>query len=272
VITVLLAGLGSGCAMLMESPGHVGGGATLGDAANAARPDSARKQRALDVGYTLPPEPAADTYVQGSALASESDEGDSRSGDAVARGGASSDPHVVFGLVAGGGTIGGARYDGFGEFGLFLGIFATPRLRIDALGTVSPIQFANQTLAGQSFRNEFDLNLDLTARYYLTASHTFVGVYPLAGMRMGTLFWDFATPVIVIEDDEPRTVKSDRIDHMSFYGGLGVSLVQVRHLHVGTSLIGGVRLYSWESARGFSNTLFPDVGFVQARVEAGYRF
>lgn len=271
VSALLLAALASGCAVVGGSPEHIGGRATLGDAAQASNPDSAKQNRPLRVGYTLPPEPEYVTSTAGSALTSDSDERDEGAGPGSVRGAPASDPNVVVGLVAGGGAIAGTGFDGFGEFGLSLGGYASPRVRIDVLGTLGLIQFANETIAGQSFLNEVDLNLDATVRYYLTAAHTFVGVYPLAGLRAGTMFWEFARPVTIREDGEDRTVTSDRIDHMSFYGGLGLSLVQLRHVYVGATLFGGARLYAVESSNGFSNTLFPDVGFVQLRVEAGYR-
>jgi hypothetical protein len=91
-------------------------------------------------------------------------------------------------------------------------------------------------------------------------------------VRFGTLFWDYARPVSILEDGVTRKVDSDYINHFSLYGGLGVSLVQIRHMQVSTSLLSGVRFYSWGTQHGFSNTLFPPCGFLQLRCEAGYRF
>jgi len=265
----------SGCALIGESPAHVGGDATLGDAARAARPDTSSKRRRrgparppLDVGYTVPS--ATGTSVEVTSL----DGGSSPSGgsSSVRPSDADDGPPGFIGAVGGGGSIGGTEYDGFGEFGLDLGFGVTDRWRADLLGTVSPIQFSDMTIAGQSFRNEIDLNLDLTARFNLTESYTFMGAYPLAGVRCGTLFWDYAQPITVIEDGTPRVVNNDHINHFSVYGGFGFSPMRLRHLQIGTQLLGGSRFYSWTSHQGFSNTLFPPAGFVQVRFEAGYSF
>lgn len=266
-VLALLALALPGCALISESPAHVGGHATLGDAAAAANPDSSRKQKRLDVGYTIPPESASEVSISSSS----SEAGGPESLTAEDDGGGGNHAGVL-GVVAGGGAIGGASYDGFGEFGLDLGFYLGSRSRLDLIGAISPIQFADESIAGQSFLDEFDLTLDVSVRYYLTPPHTFLGVWPVAGMRFGTLFWDYAKPVPIVEDGVPRTVDSDQIDHFSLYGGLGLSLVQARHFQIGTQLTGGARLYGGDTRNGFSNTLFADVGFLQVRCEAMYRF
>lgn len=275
LMLALLAPLGSSCAILMQSDEHVGGGASLSDAARAANPDSVRKKkRPLDVGYTIPP--SSGPEVTGSSWSEESEAprsgGGSGSGGAKASSGDSYPAGLMLGVVAGGGSIGGPRYDGFGAFGLDVGGMTGGRWRFDLLGLVSPIQFSDESLAGSSFKDEFDLSADLTARYYLTPEHTFLGVYPIAGMRFGTLFWNYARPVLVYENGIPRKVKDDLINHFSIYGGAGVGLMQLRHVHVGAQLTGGVRIYSWATLNGFDNDLFPSAGFVQLMFEAGYKF
>ena len=114
--------------------------------------------------------------------------------------------------------------------------------------------------------------LDVSGRYYLTAGHTFLGAYPIAGVRFGTLFWNYAKPVPIVENGVRRTVDSDQINHFSTYGGFGFGLIQTRHVQIGAQLLGGARFYSWTSQAGFSNTLFPAAGFAQVRFEGGLRF
>jgi len=265
LLSTLFLGLTPGCALLTAGAGHEGGTATLTEAA-AESDSSSRKHRRLDVGYTTPPQTGVE--VEAGATASEYQSGSGEAAPAAAK---SDVPSTVFGAVVGIGTIGGDRYDGFGQFGLTLGAFVEPRFRFDIAGLFSPIQFAGESIAGQSFKNEFELALDISARYYLTAPNTFVGVYPIAGFSFGTLFWDYNHPVTIVEDTGTRQVSSDYINHFSIYGGVGMSLVQIRHMHVGTNLTGGARLYSLDSSNGFSNTLFPDAGFVQLRFELSFR-
>ena len=258
-----------GCALIGAGVGHEGGTATLTDA--AAEADSSRKHRRLDVGYTTPPPPSG-TEVETGSTASQFEGGTGQGAPATGAAAAPSEPpHTVFGAVVGIGTIGGERYDGYGQFGLTLGAFVEPRFRFDIAGLFVPIQFADETIAGQSFKNEFELALDISGRYYLTKENTFIGVYPIVGFSFGTLFWDYNHPVTVVEDDGTRQVFSDYINHFSIYGGVGMSLIQIRHLHVGSNLTGGARLYSVDSSNGFSNTLFPDAGFVQLRFELSIR-
>lgn len=260
----------TGCAIMGESPARVGGSASLDDAARASKPDSSHKVRTLDAGYKAPPvsESSSSTSV---ALSSGLDDSQSDI-PTTATTGEHSPSGAVLGVVAGGGTIGGSNYDHFGEFGLDLGVLAGGRWRFDLIGSLSPIKFADATIAGQSFINEYDMNLDITARYGLTPGYTAMGIYPLAGIRFGTLFWMFAQPVNIVGDDgKPHQVTDDHINHFSMYGGLGVDLLRTRHVFLGGQLLAGSRFYTDVSYQGFSNSLFPTAGFLQFRIEASGR-
>lgn len=260
--------LGSGCAVIGEGPAHVGGHATLDQAAAAAHPDSSKKQRRLDVGDRVVPfEP--EPWATGSSFG-ESTEGSPVRVDEPAP--SLSRSGGVLSVIAGGGALGGGRYDGFGDFGLELGQFVGSRSRFDLLASVSPTHFASQSIAGQSFKDEVDLNLEISGRWYFTAPQTFLGAYPIAGVRFGTLFWTYDRPVLVVEDGATRTIASDHINHFSVFGGVGVSLMQTRHVHLGLQLLGGGRFYGWDTSEGFSNTLFPAAGYVLGRFEGGFRF
>jgi hypothetical protein len=266
-----------GCALFGGGPEHVGGGATLGQAASQAKPDTARgtqvsrikpadreKKKPLDVGWTLPEETSTSTSLDEPGHAPSS-EHESFTHSAAGQG-------LVLGLTGLGGSLGGQRYDGFGMLGIDVGMHPAPRWRVDVVGSAGGINFADKTVAGQSFKNELELALDVNTRWYLTPPNTFMGVYPLAGVRFGTMFWDFAKPITVVEDGEPRTVSDDRVNYMSFYGGAGTSLMQLRHMNVGVQLTGGIKIYSWKTHEGFTNDLFPAAGFGQFAVEAAYRF
>jgi hypothetical protein len=170
-------------------------------------------------------------------------------------------------VVAGGGTLGGTDYDGFKTVGIALGGYAGPRVRLDLLGTFNGVDFNGEGLLGQALKNSLELSLDLTARYYLTDDHTFMGLYPEAGMGTGTLFWDYAKPVTVIENDEPKTLTDDRLNYFSLFGGVGVSLMQTRYVHIGGNLIGGVRFYGWHTASGLENNILRTTGYGKALVE-----
>jgi hypothetical protein len=270
----------SGCALIGGGPEHDYGDASLSDAARAARGDSTHKRRrgepekpahAGDVGWTPPP-----GYDRGSGSYTDPDI-DSYDDDAstpvrVADRAPSRDAGSLLGLVFNGGSLGGATYDGYGGLGLDLGVYVTPRWRLDLVGTAAGVNFSGQSVAGQSFDNEIELAADVSTRYYVTPQHTLMGLYPIAGARLGTLFWNLARPITVTENGEPKIVKDDWVNFVSFYGGAGVSLMQIRHLHVGLNMTGGVKIYDYQTKQGFSNDLLPATGFVQTTVETTYRF
>lgn len=264
----LLGIAAGGCAILGGSPPErYGGGATLTQAAKEAAKDSTQKRKRLDVGDEVPP--AWGGTEVGVGVTSGLSEAPSTSGG----GGGGGDPsHLVLGVVAGGGSLGGQEYEGFGFGGLDIGAFVSDRWRLDlGLLIVSP-NLSATSVAGQGLKDELELAADFSARFYLTPPHTFLGVYPLVGMRFGTLFWSYRTPVNVIADGGPKTIEDDWLNNFSMYGGLGVSLVQTRNFSTGLNLTGGYREYDETTFEGFHNTLFPTVGYSQLTFEMTLKF
>jgi hypothetical protein len=188
-------------------------------------------------------------------------------------GGSGDDPgHVVLGVVAGGGSLGGQEFEGFGFGGLDFGAFVTDHGRFDIGLLVLAPNLSATSLAGQGLKDELETAVDISGRLYLTPPHTFLGVYPLVGMRFGTLFWSYRTPVNVIADGQPKTIADDHLNYFAMYGGLGVSLVQARHFSTGVHLTGGFRAYEDNTNEGFHNTLFPTTGYSQLTFEMVYKF
>jgi len=265
---VPLAILASGCAILGGgTPERWGGGATLTEAAAEGARDSSDKARRLDVGDAVPPSHEGGIEV-GVGTEGESLDAPSSSGG----GGGGSPAHFVLGALAGGGSLGGQEFEGYGFGGLDLGLFLTDRWRADlGLLAVSP-NLSATSVAGQGLKDELELAADFSARYYLTPPHTFLGVYPLVGMRFGTLFWSYRSPVNVIADGGPKTIGDDYLNYFSMYGGLGVSLVQTQHFMTGVHLTGGYREYDENTFEGFRNTLFPTTGYTQLTFEMTLKF
>ena len=255
--------LGS-CAILGGGEEHVGGHATLGQAAAAANPDSTGRARRLNVGHHERSHPDTETEI-------EITESSSDPGSAPGVSERFSNQHFVVGLVGGAGAVAGHRYDGFGDLGISFGV-AEERLGAAVVLSASPIEFASQTIAGQSFVDEIELNFEVNGRYTLSPTHAFFGPYVLAGFRFSSLLWDYARPVPILEDGEKRDVTSDQIEHWAVFGGAGVALLHGRHLQAGFQVLGGARFYAWETEAGFSNTLFPPAGFALGRFELGWKF
>ncbi len=293
----LLACCCSGCAVLMPLSGHEGGSASLSD---AIAQDSTRKVRPLDVGHTTPPvvevapveaapEPPPPPEPSSISTPAELDSAAAASGaDSLASApdaGIAPGVHapaapkkevvqqpILIGLVGAGGALGGRIYDGYGFLGISVGGFVGPHLRVDGIASFGGFDFTDESVLGHHLKDPIELNLDVAVRYYPTAGHTFMGLYALAGAGTGTLFWSYATPVLVEEDGELKKVDTDQLNHFSLFGGAGISLVQTRHLHVGTNLVGGVRFYGWHTGSGLRNDMLKTTGFFRVAVEAQIQF
>ncbi len=265
---VSLAFGSSSCAIIGFQEGHEDGSASLGQAAEAAA-DSAKKKREkppLDVGYTTPPAMSGGVEISGAGT----DENLAPSEQARVKH-AQPTSRPIFGFCADVGAFGGHDYDGFGGPGLSIGGYASPRVRVDLTGRAGDVNFSGQRVLGRAFKDAVDLKLDLMVRYELTREHTFMSFYPVVGIGTGTLFWDYAAPVPVVENGVSRMVKDDRINHFYGYAGVGASLMRTRHVLLDGMLTGGGRFYGWHTSNGFSNDILPPVGFAQFQVGIGFR-
>ena len=175
-------------------------------------------------------------------------------------------------MAAGGGVLTGKNLGGFGLGGIQIGGYPAPRWRVDLLLLGVGANFTEESGLTASLKNQFELAADLSGRYYLTPEHTFLGVYPLAGFRFGTLFWDYANPILIEEDGETRKVEGDLINYYAPYVGLGTSLVQTRHFHLGGNLTVGARFYDAHTNEGLRNDLFRTAAFAQFLVETTVLF
>jgi hypothetical protein len=269
VLLSCLAFSASGCAVMMLGEGHEGGSGALSDvAAQAGRDSTTRtKARPPDVGYTVPPATEV-VVIAGSEPASAP--GIAPLAEAPRLPTPRTRPLFV-GLVGGGGALGGQDYDGFTAGGLAFGGYPQPQVRVDGAVTFNDITFKNQGYLGQAFTETGELSLDVTVRYYLTRDRTFMGIYPLAGLGTGTLFWDYARPVTVTENGADKTLTDDRINYFSFFAGGGLSLMQTRFLHLGGNLCGGVRFYGRHTESGLNNDMLKTTGYLKALIELTFR-
>jgi hypothetical protein len=178
---------------------------------------------------------------------------------------------LFVGLVGGGGALGGQDYDGFTAGGLCFGGYPQPQVRVDGTVTFNDVLFKSEGYLGQVFTEAGEVNLDIAVRYYLTRDQTFMGIYPLAGLGTGTLFWNYATPVTVIENGAPRTLTDDQINYFLVFGGAGMSLMQTRFLHLGGYVSGGVRFYGHHAESGLQNDMLKTTGYFKALIELTFR-
>jgi len=266
VAALLFGSATTGCAVMAPGTGFGGGSASLSDAASAARADSTTKVRTLDAGHETPVEAAVEVEVPVSDLGPGSEAPEP----------APPKPprpkqHPLFGVAFGIGALGGEDYDSFDRFGLTGGNFDSSHMRWSVTLSAGDLSFKGESKLGRDLKNTIDLGIDVTGRYYLTEPYTFSGVYALVGGGTGTMFWDYAGPVSVIQDGELRTVEDDYLNFFDFYLGAGSTLVQLAHLHFGGNLVGGVRFWGWHTHNGFDNDMLPTTGYARATCEIEYR-
>jgi hypothetical protein len=270
-LLALLASATTGCAILAPGTGYSGGSATLSEAVHAAQvppADTVTKVRRMDAGQTNPPVVAVDvvmplTPVDPAPVPEPPVPAHHHDNPYEAQ--------PLFGIVGGAGFLGGGRYDRLETYGLSGGNYEDGRSRWEVRLTASDVYFKGESRLDRAFKNAYDLEISGAYRWYLTEPNTFMGAYCTAGGGTGTVFWDYAGRLPVVHDGVPTTVGDDHINHFDAFAGLGVSLMQTRHFHLGGSLVGGVRLYGWHTYNGFDNNELPTTGFARMLVEINYR-
>jgi hypothetical protein len=164
----------------------------------------------------------------------------------------------------GGGVLRNAMLNGV-QVGGYLDDF----VRFDLAGYAQSFTFRSYpSLSG--LKDPTGLSIDLSGRGYLTPKHTFMGVYGVAGIRYGYMWWYYRNPIQVIEHHETRTLRHDGLQMFGAYTGLGLSVMQIRHVHLGGNVIGGFQAYKNETSQGFDNDLIRPQGYVQLRIEMSY--
>jgi hypothetical protein len=260
----------SSCAIVGGGAVNEGGTGTLGQAVVAAR-DTSGKVLRVNAGHHVRHE--GDGFETDEMLAASLANTPGDSGPAAPDTGRAGDVHLRpdrVGIVGGGGSLGGATYDGFGFGGLKIG-YDLNRWRMDLTGGAAAVNFSAPGALGAAFRDPTDLYLDVTAGYDF-APHAIMDLRPIAGVRFGTLFWDYARPVALQVGHRTQTVDSDDINHFSLFGGAGLTVMRLRHVEIEANLTGGVRFYGGHSNEGLRNDQFPTTGFAQTEVAALYHF
>ena len=257
------------------------GGSKLSEAAREAKPADApqtkpenpkepvpegRKQRRLEAGEKLEePVGVEDESAEASNVLPPGSVGPASPGVATVP--PSIHRGVLVSLAGGGGFVGGDHYGGLGTGGVMIGIFPESRVRLDAGFYLTRANFTAASGLRESFEKTHELTFELSCRYYLTPEHTLVGIYPIGGLQYTTLYWDYATPIVVEKDGDKKNVRHDNLQLGAPFVGLGTSLIQTRHLHLGGRVIGGVRLHADHTHQGFDNDIFEPTGFVHFLIE-----
>ena len=122
-------------------------------------------------------------------------------------------------------------------------------------------------------RSPREMGIEAGGRYYFTSDHTFLGAYLSFNLGLGAAIWNYTDPVpVTTEEGGTAFVDSDDLGLYTGAVGIGFSLVQTRHFHLGAGAMTGFRMYATETTEGFSNDLFKDVGYLQWHLEGFFRF
>jgi len=177
------------------------------------------------------------------------------------------------GAVGGIATEAGGVFDRIGFGGLEWGFRAERRLRLNVqLLFFDPSLDENRGLH-ESLEHLQEIGLDVSPRFYFTPDHTFAGVYALLGYRIGYFSWDYVHAIRVVNDDgSVENIGSDAIFTHVFQIGLGVSPVQLKHVHIGGNVSYGIKLYMPTTRENFDNDLFRAVGAGRLSIDLAYVF
>ncbi len=177
------------------------------------------------------------------------------------------------GMSLGGGSLNAAGYDGFGAFALNLGGYPCPEVRLDGLVTYNEIDFKPESVPGTTFRDQLatDVGIDLIGRYYLSRDADSPGMYPLAGLGVGTMFWDYLTPVASTGPGAPGALSHDGVFYTTVFAGAGARLLRSQFINADLNVVWGVRVYGAHLGSESENGQFRSVGYSRVLLELNRR-
>ncbi len=172
------------------------------------------------------------------------------------------------GFTGGVGTQAGSRFDAIGVGGIHIGTYHEDQFRGDFALVFTEPQISGFQQLDRAIGDAGTLAFDGSGRFYFTRGHTFIGPYVLAGLRFGWFYWEWKNPIEV----DGEEISSDDLYFGAIYAGLGASIIQTRHFHVGGNLAFGLMIYDSLTGEGFENDLFYDAGFTQLVLDFTIRF
>ena len=272
LVTVVFSGpMLGGCAGPRRT-----GGSSLSEAAEESKKEPEEEKKTLRTGTPVykPSPPPRSVYV---AVETETSNRDDRRRDR--RESTAYDPKKPKRATwfYTGGAVAGSYFDDYGlkesrSLSIFEGLAfreTKSRLRGEVEFSYSETGFSESLTQG--FTNGKKYTLGWTLKNYLTADHTFAGVYTLFGIRGGLMRWTYKNP-LSLEDEfgDVFEAANDWIWTWSPYAGIGFGLVQTRLTHLGLSLRGGLQLASAYTNVGLRNDVFEPSFYGQFRLEVSF--
>src|SRR5262249_31928722 len=191
-LSVLVAALALtfGCAILSPPPPREGG-STVGDAAKEPKRTEDDKHERLVAGEPTETPVETDVEVETNELKEEDGEPAPPLESLAPR------PELCVGFVLGATTVDGLTLGRQGLVGLLISGPTSPRTQWDLAVLGSPIRFAPASGLDGALAHPFELAADLSARYQTASAASPFGFAPIVGFRVGTLLWDWVSPVLI---------------------------------------------------------------------------
>jgi len=162
--------------------------------------------------------------------------------------------------------IAGDAPDRFGGMGLELSFGRNRRAGFGVRGYATSGNLSDRGLVSTGLTNESEFAAEVFFRYKLSRAHTFMSVYPAAGLRWSILLWDYTNPVDVSDGGEVREVGSDYLKSFSAFAAIGAVFLQGERFQPEVEFQIGYKFYQDTTGEGFANDVFDDSAFFQLLV------
>ena len=153
------------------------------------------------------------------------------------------------------------------------GDFPAKRVRVDIGLYAGHGRRGSQPNVQEGIRSINEVGLELNGRFYFTPAHTLMGAYVLGGLRWGILDWNYSKDIAAPDEDgKIQMISGDQVEQVTYFIGLGTSLLQTKAVHLGVSATAGIRVFDPTTFEDFENDLFKDVGEFRLNMVASFHF
>jgi hypothetical protein len=156
-------------------------------------------------------------------------------------------------LAGGSGVVNSDAIYGLNHIEARLSGYLSQRTRIALIGGIdwSPVQ-TTSNLSRSLDGGILILNGRAQFNWYTTPQHTFLGQYFFLGGGYNYMMWQYRNSIRVAG----RSVGSDALDGVEFFGGVGLNLIQTKHFQLGGEVTPGIMLWFPTTSEGFANDVF----------------
>jgi hypothetical protein len=166
-----------------------------------------------------------------------------------------------------------ANYDTYDALAIGIGGYPRPHVRLDGLATFNEIYFKPGSAPATTYRSESvkDVGVNLVACFYPTPKLDPPGLYPLAGVGVGTVFWDYVTPVPSTGPGAAAMLTHDGVFYSTAFAGVGARVVRSQFVDVNLSAVWGMRVFGAHLGSESENDRFRNVAYARVLLELGHR-